>query len=43
MYLTVGRKLSFTKAQYSYSKEMFCGRAKPIRIIGDSDNQLPDE
>ena len=28
--------------QYNYSKQIFRGRAKPIRIIGDPDNQLPD-
>jgi len=27
--------------QYSYSKEMFTGRAKPMQIIGDTDNQRP--
>jgi hypothetical protein len=29
--------------QYNYSKKIFTGRAKPIRIIGDPDNQRPDE
>ena len=29
--------------QYSYSKEMFSGRAKLIWIIGDPDNYLPDK
>jgi hypothetical protein len=29
--------------QYNYSMEMFIGKAKPIRIIGDPDNQLPDK
>jgi predicted aminopeptidase len=28
--------------QYNYSKKMFTGRTKPNRIIGFSDNQLPD-
>ena len=28
---------------YNYSKKMFTGRAKPIRIIGDPDSQRPDE
>ena len=27
----------------NYSKEMFTGRAKPIWIIGDPDNQPPDK
>jgi hypothetical protein len=27
---------------YDYSKKMFTGRVKPIRIIGDPDNQRPD-
>jgi len=27
--------------QYNYSEEMFTGRAKLIRIIGDPDNKLP--
>jgi len=29
--------------QYNYSKKMFTGRAKQIRIIGEPDNQLPDK
>ena len=29
--------------QYNYSKEMFSGRTKPFRIIGDPDNQFPDK
>ena len=29
--------------QYNYSKEMFTGRTKPIRIIGDPNNQRPDK
>ena len=28
---------------YDYGKEMLTGRVKPIRIIGDPDNQRPDE
>ena len=36
-----GKKLSYKKLQYSYS--IFTRRAKPIRIIGDPDNQLPDK
>ena len=28
---------------YSYSKKMFIRRAKPIRIIGDRDNQRVDK
>ena len=28
--------------QYNYSKKVFTGRAKPIRIIGSPDKQLPD-
>jgi len=28
---------------YSYSKKKFSGRAKPDRIIGFPDNQLPDK
>ena len=34
---------SHKKIQYSYSKKRFTGRAKEIRIIGDSDNQRPDK
>jgi hypothetical protein len=29
--------------QHNFSKKMFTGRAKPIRIIGVPDNQLADE
>jgi hypothetical protein len=29
--------------QYNYIKEMFRGRAKPFRIIGNPDNDLPDK
>ena len=29
--------------QYNYNKKMFTGRAKPIRIIGDPNNQRPDK
>ena len=36
------KNVSHKKIQYSYSKEMLMGRAKPIRIIGSPDNQLPD-
>jgi hypothetical protein len=28
--------------QYNYSKKMFIRRAKPVRMIGDPDNQRPD-
>jgi len=28
---------------YNYSKEMFTGRAKQIRIIGEQDNQRLDK
>jgi len=35
-----GKNLGRSKMQYSYSKEMFTGRAKSIRIIGGLDNQL---
>jgi hypothetical protein len=31
------------KRYNSYSKKMFSGNAKPIRIIGSPDNQLPDK
>jgi len=43
MYLTIGKNVSRKKMQYSYSKKMFSGRAKQIRIIGDTDNQRPDK
>jgi hypothetical protein len=26
--------------RYNYGKKMFTGRAKPVRIIGDPDNQI---
>jgi len=29
--------------QYKYSKKMFNLRSKPIWLIGDPDNQLPDK
>jgi len=29
--------------QFNYSKKMFTGRVKPLWIIGDPDNQLPDK
>jgi hypothetical protein len=29
--------------QYSYSKKIFTGRNESIRIIGELDNQRPDE
>ena len=31
------------KMQYNYSTKMFSGRAKPIRVIGDPDNQRSDK
>ena len=37
-----GGHLSHKKMEYNYSKKMFTGRVKPIRIIGDSNNQRPD-
>ena len=37
------KKLSHKKTQYSYSKEMFTGRTKPLRIIDEPDNQRPDK
>ena len=38
-----GKNLSHKKKmQYNYSQKIFTGTAKPIRIIGDPDNQLPD-
>jgi hypothetical protein len=44
MYLTTGEKyLSHKEMQYNYSMNMHTGRAKPNRIIGDSDNQRPDK
>jgi hypothetical protein len=43
MYLTNGGNLNHKKTQYNYSKRMFTRRTKPIRIIGDPDNQLPDK
>jgi hypothetical protein len=36
-----GGDLSHKKMRYNYSKKMFTGRAKPVRIIGDPDNQRP--
>jgi hypothetical protein len=33
-----GKNLSHNEMYYNYSKKMFTGRAKPIRIIGDPDN-----
>ena len=38
MYLTAGGKICHKTMLYSYSREMFTGRAKTIRIIGDPDN-----
>jgi hypothetical protein len=38
----MGENLSYKKMQYNYSEKMFTGRAKPIRIIGEPDNQSPD-
>ena len=44
MYLAVGGKnISHKNMQYNYSKKMFTGRAKQIRIIGEPDNQRPDK
>ena len=45
MYLTIegGGDLSHKNMQYNYSKKMFSRRAKPIRIIGNPDNQRPDK
>ena len=40
---TGGENLGHKKTQVNYSKEMFTGRAKPVRIIGDPDNQRTDE
>ena len=37
-----GKNLNHKRMQYNYSKGMFTGRTKPIRIIGDPDNWLPD-
>jgi hypothetical protein len=37
------KNLNHIPMQYSYSKEMFTGRAKPFRIIGFPDNQQPDK
>jgi len=39
----LGENVKTTKMQYNYGKEMFTGRAKPIRIIGGPDNQRPDD
>jgi hypothetical protein len=36
------KNLSHNKLKYNYSKKMFTGRAKPIRIIGVPNNQRPD-
>jgi hypothetical protein len=44
MYLaTGGDNVSHKKVQYSYNKEMFSGRTKQTRIIGEPDNQHPDK
>jgi len=43
MYLATGKNLGHKKMQYNYSKKKFTRRVKPIRIIGDPDNQLPDK
>jgi uncharacterized protein YcfJ len=37
-----GGNLSHKIIEYNCSKQMSSGRAKPIRIIGDPGNQLPD-
>jgi hypothetical protein len=37
------KNLSHKRMQYNYSMKMFTGRAKPIRIIGNRDNQFPDK
>jgi hypothetical protein len=36
----MGRNFKATKMQYNYGKEMFTGRAKPIRIIGGPVNRI---
>jgi hypothetical protein len=33
----MGENLSHEEMQYNYSKKMFSGRVKPIRIIGVAD------
>ena len=38
-----GNNLSHEKILYSYSREMFTGRAKPFRIIGNPVNHRPDK
>ena len=38
-----GKNLGHKKMYYNYSKKMFTGRAEPIRIIGEPDNQRPDK
>jgi hypothetical protein len=38
-----GTNFSHNKIRYNYSREMFTRREKPIRIIGDPDNQHPDK
>jgi len=43
MHLTNGGKLSHKQMQYNYSKKIFTGSSKPIRIIGSPDKQLPDK
>ena len=35
--------LSHKNMQFIYGRKMFSGRAKPIRVIGDPDNQLSDK
>jgi len=35
--------LSHKKMRYNYGEKMLTGRAKPIRIIGDPDNQRQDK
>jgi hypothetical protein len=37
-----GKNLSHAKVQFNYSKKMFNGKAKLIRLIGDPDEQLPN-
>ena len=38
-----GENLSHNKMKYNYSKNMFTLKAKPYRLFGDPDNQLPDK
>jgi hypothetical protein len=38
-----GKKLSHKKIQYTFGTKLFTRIAKPIRIIGDPDNQRPEK